>query len=91
MVPKQQPRVPQLSQNGAQTLEGLQYLLAQSLEARQRRFNWHRGQEFAPPQSTSVSFPFFTRSLHDGAAQLLPEHTPLLHSQPLSNCPSQSR
>jgi hypothetical protein len=29
-----------------------------------------------PPQSTSDSEPFFTKSVHDGAAHVVPAHTP---------------
>jgi hypothetical protein len=39
----------------------------------------HFGQ-LAPPQSTSVSVPFFTTSVHVGAWQMLPMHTPLAQS-----------
>ncbi len=38
------------------------------------------GQE--PPQSVSVSLPFFTPSLQVGSWQVLPEHTALLQSLP---------
>src|SRR5438045_9657411 len=36
-----------------------------------------------PPQSTSVSVPFFTVSLHVGAAQVVPLQTPLAQSAPV--------
>jgi hypothetical protein len=38
----------------------------------------HLGQ--LPPQSTSVSFPFFAPSPHDAAWQTPPEHTPVPQS-----------
>jgi hypothetical protein len=42
-----------------------------------------RGHAFAPPQSTPVSTPFLTLSVHDGAAHRLFAHTPLTQSDPV--------
>jgi hypothetical protein len=36
--------------------------------------------QLAPPQSTSVSVPFFVKSLHAGARHVPPEHTELWQS-----------
>ena len=50
---------------------------------------------YAPPQSTSVSLPFFTPSLQVGAWQMPPVHTPLVQSpataQPLPSAHSWAR
>src|SRR5689334_13093146 len=40
------------------------------------------GEQFAPPQSLSVSLPFCVISVHVGTWQTLPVHTPLTQSDP---------
>jgi hypothetical protein len=45
---------------------GLQTPLAQSEPAPQVLSVWQRTHAKGPPQSTSVSWPFFTESVHDG-------------------------
>ena len=37
----------------------------------------HRGQLVTPPQSTALSPPFFTLSVHEAVAHFPPAHTPL--------------
>src|SRR5439155_16462437 len=47
-----------------------------------------QGTHVPPPQSTSVSPPFFTASAHEGAAQVAFTHTPLRQSPPpMHACP----
>jgi hypothetical protein len=53
--------------------------LEQSLGARQVWFVPHLPHE-VPPQSLSVSAPFFTPSEHDGLWQTFVLHTPLVQS-----------
>jgi hypothetical protein len=59
---------PSLQVGATQTLAA-QTPLAQSVAARQPRPSAQRGQ-VPPPQSTSVSAPFLTPSMHEGAAQM---------------------
>jgi len=57
--------------------------LEQSLLAAQPTPAAQRGQLFAPPQSTPVSTPFCTLSVHEGAAHSPAVHTPLVQSEPV--------
>jgi hypothetical protein len=57
-----------------------QIVLTQSVAAAQAFEPAQREQLLAPPQSTSVSKPFFTLSLHAGTAHCPPVHTPLVQS-----------
>src|SRR5437870_5180405 len=59
----------------------VQRLSQQSLFWLQPRLVWHDGQ--LPPQSTSVSLPFLTPSLHDGGWQALFTHSPFMQSVPM--------
>ncbi len=55
-------------------------LLAQSLPAPHVALVPQRGQLVAPPQSMSVSPPFFTTSVQAGALHVPEVHTPLVQS-----------
>jgi hypothetical protein len=57
-----------------------QYALVQSVAAEQVLPFAQRGQLVEPPQSTSVSPPFFTPSLHPGDWQMPLTHRPLVQS-----------
>jgi hypothetical protein len=57
--------------------------LVQSLPVAQVLVSAHLGHA-APPQSTSVSVPFFTTSLHVGALHVPPVHTPFTQSLPVA-------
>ena len=58
----------------------MQTLLVQSFPVTQLFPSAQVGQ-VPPPQSTAVSVPFFTASLHVAAWQTFPVHTPLLQSE----------
>jgi hypothetical protein len=59
-----------------------QSVLTQSVPAAQVFVPPQRRHPVAPPQSTSVSAPLRTLSLHDGTAQIPPLQTPLWQSEP---------
>jgi hypothetical protein len=72
---------PSLHEGGRQRLVvPLQTPLAQSVPALQVWSVAQREHEKGPPQSTSVSWPFLTRSLQLGARQRLPMHDELSQS-----------
>jgi hypothetical protein len=66
--------------NGQLQTLPLQMLLMQSVPTLQLLPDGHAG-HVPPPQSTSVSFPFLTRSVQVGAWHVPPMQTPLTQSE----------
>jgi hypothetical protein len=72
-----------MHEGGAHAI-AVQTPLAQSVAIAHAFVSEHSGQE-PPPQSTSVSAPFFTMSWQLGAWQMPPVHTPWLQSVPVAH------